>query len=353
MQKHYKIVHCGIFNEKDNGNFFYGLERKISHGLIQNGHFVYDFSYRDVERNLRFMGMKDSGLKKMNKKLIDICVNINADILFLAKAEKIHKSTLEKIKEKLPNIKIVLWYVDHLLEKESFFEKINMIDAFFYANAKDLKSMSKKYENPIFSFFPNISDPAFDKKLDLAKIDDVIYIARDYNEDVRTKFAVLLKDFCDKEKINCKIYASLGNPAVFGNDFHKAISQTKIAINFNRDDNLQEVNQEKILGASDRMAQFLGSGICTFSPRIKGFEKLYEDKKDIVYFDNPSDCFEKLKFYLKDNNYQKIALLGQEKTYKVANAKRVTHFMLEVLFDEKNANNYEWSEYKFKKGEQI
>lgn len=353
MQKHYKIVHCGIFNEKDNGNFFYGLERKISHGLIQNGHFVYDFSYRDVERNLRFIGMKDSGLKKMNKKLIDICVNINADILFLAKAEKIHKSTLEKIKEKLPNIKIVLWYVDHLFEKESFFEKLNIIDAFFYANAKDLKSMSKKYENTIFSFFPNISDPAFDKKLDLPKINDVIYIARDYNEDVRTKFAVLLKDFCDKEKINCKIYASLGNPAVFGNNFHKAISQTKIAINFNRDDNLQEVNQEKILGASDRMAQFLGSGICTFSPRIKGFEKLYEDKKDIVYFDNPSDCFDKLKYYLKDNNYEVIAKNGQEKTYEIANSKRVTQFMIEVLFCEKNANDYEWSEYKFKKGIQI
>ena len=34
MQKHYKIVHCGIFNEKDNGNFFYGLERKTSPSLI-------------------------------------------------------------------------------------------------------------------------------------------------------------------------------------------------------------------------------------------------------------------------------------------------------------------------------
>ena len=60
MQKHYKIVHCGIFNELDNGNFFYGLERKISHGLIQNGHFVYDFSYRDIERYSRFLGIKNT-----------------------------------------------------------------------------------------------------------------------------------------------------------------------------------------------------------------------------------------------------------------------------------------------------
>lgn len=353
MKKHYKIVHCGIFNEKDNGNFFYGLERKISHGLIQNGNFVYDFSYRDVERNSRFLGIKDSGLKKMNQKLIEICKNIDADILFLAKAEKIDKETLIKIREILPNIKIVQWYVDHLLEKNEFFDKLDCIDVFYYANAKELQNLSKKYQNTVFSFFPNISDPAFDKKLELEKINDVIYIARDYNEDVRTKFAVLLKDFCDKKNIKLKVYASLGNPAIFGNDFHKAIAQTKIAINFNRDDNLNEVNQEKILGASDRMAQFLGSGICTFSPRIKGFEKLYKDKEEIVYFDTPTDCFEKLEFYLKDKNYESIAKKGQEKTFEIANAKRVTQFMLELLYEDISSNNYEWSEYKFKRGIQI
>lgn len=353
MQKHYKIVHCGIFNEKDNGNFFYGLERKISHGLIQNGHFVYDFSYRDIERNSRFLGIKDSGLKKMNQKLIEICKNIDADILFLAKAEKIEKETLITIKRILPKIKIVQWYVDHLQEKDSFFDKLDCMDVFYYANAKELQNLSKKYQNTIFSFFPNISDPSFDKKLELEKINDVIYIARDYNEDVRTKFAVLLKDFCDKENIKLKVYASLGNPAIFGNDFHKAIAQTKIAINFNRDDNLNEVNQEKILGASDRMAQFLGSGICTFSPRIKGFEKLYKDKEEIVYFDTPNDCFEKLKYYLKDKNYESIAKKGQEKTYEIANAKRVTQFMIEVLFNDESSNGYEWSEYEFKQGNQI
>ncbi len=50
--------------------------------MIQNGHFVYDFSYRDVERNSRFLGIKDSGLKKMNQKLINICKNINDNKLW-------------------------------------------------------------------------------------------------------------------------------------------------------------------------------------------------------------------------------------------------------------------------------
>jgi hypothetical protein len=351
--KSLKIVHCGIFNEKDNGNFFYGMERKISHGLIQNGNFVYDFSYRDIERNSRFLGIKDSGLKKMNQKLIDICININADVLMLAKSEKIDKQTLLTIKEKLPNIKLAQWYVDHLEEDEYFFEKLDIIDVFYYANAKDLQKLSKTYTNTIFSFFPNISDMAFDKNFDIDKTNDVIYIARDYKEDVRTKFALLLKDFCDKNDIKLKIYASLDNPPIFGHDFHMAISETKIAINFNRDDHLENVNEEKVLGASDRMAQFLGSKVCTFSPRIKGFEKLYQDTVDIVYFDNPNDCFEKLKLYLKDNKFETIAKNGQEKTYKIANAKRVSKYMLEVLYREELTEEYEWKDYKFKKGNVV
>ncbi|MBE3605637.1 glycosyltransferase family 1 protein [Campylobacter sp. RM13119] len=348
-----KIVHCSIFNEYDDGNFFYGMERKISHGLIQNGHFVYDFSYRDWERNLRFLGIKNSGLKKMNNKLIQICKNLKADILLLGKAEKIDRQTLKTIKQKLPNLKIAQWYVDHLKENQNFFDNLHEVDTFFYANALPLKELSLKYKDAKFSFFPNISDGAFDRHLDMPKTTDVIYIARDYKEDVRYKFATLLDEFCKNNGINHKIYASLGNKAVFGSEFHEAVNSAKIAINFNRDDELESKNAKKLLGASDRMAQFMGCGVCTFSPRIDGFEKLYEDKKEIVYFDSPDDCFDKIKEYLKYDKFKDIAKNGQEKTLKTANAKRVTKFMIEALQNENFSEYYEWREYIYKNGEQI
>ncbi|MCD8213788.1 MAG: glycosyltransferase [Campylobacter sp.] len=332
-----KIVHCGIFNEYDDGDFFYGLERKISHGLIRGGHFVYDFSYRDWERNLRLCGIKNSGLKKMNDKLARICKNINADLLLIAKGEKIELSTLKAIKQALPKIKIALWYVDHLEEKSAFFEKLDFIDVFFWANGLKLRELSTKFSAK-FAFFPNISDAAFDKKLNLTKTTDVIYIARDYKEDVRFKFALLLRDFCQKENLNLKIFASLDNPSVFGDEFHRELAKTKIAVNFNRDDELESMRSQKLLGASDRMAQFMGCGICTFSPAIAGFEKLYEDKKDIVYFINPSDCFAKIKEYLSCDKYAQIAAQGRVKTLKIANATRVGKFMLETIFEESFGN---------------
>ena len=189
-----KIVHCGIFNEYDDGSFFYGMERKISHGLVRGGHFVYDFSYRDWERSLRFCGLKNSGLAKMNAKLVRICENIGADLLLIGKGEKIGLSALRTIKSALPKIKIAIWYVDHLQEKREFFEKLSFIDVFFWANALKLRDLSARY-GAKFAFFPNISDAAFDRRLDAAKTTDVIYIARDYQEDVRYKFALLLRDF--------------------------------------------------------------------------------------------------------------------------------------------------------------
>lgn len=348
-----KIVHCGIFNEFDDGNFFYGLERKISHGLHQNGHFVYDFSYRDWERNLRTLKIKNSGLTKMQEKLIKICQNVGADLLLIGKGEKIETSTLKAIKRALPNIKIAIWYVDHLNEKENFWQNLGEIDAFFYANALNLQNLSSKYKNAKFAFFPNISDSAFDRAYDLPKKHDVIYISRDYKEDNRHKFASLLDEYCKKNGINHKIYASLGNECVFGDEFFKAIASSKIAINFNRDDEIECENSKKLLGASDRMAQFMGAGVCTFSPCIAGFESFFEDGKEIVYFKNPSDCFAKISKYLSDDKYASIAKAGQEKALNLANAKRVSNFMIELVFGLEFSQNYEWSDYIYQNGEQI
>ncbi|MFL1706910.1 glycosyltransferase [Campylobacter sp. MOP7] len=348
-----KIIHCAIFNEYDNGNFFYGMERKISHGLIQNGHFVYDFSYRDWERSLRFCNIKNSGLKKMNEKLIEICINIKPDLLLMGKAEKITTNTIEKIKKKLPGLKVAQWYVDHLQEIPQFFENLKEIEVFFYPNAINLEELSKIYHNTKFAFIPNISDSTLDKKYDLRKETDIIYIARDYKEDIRYKFATLLDKFCKENNIKCKIYASLGNKPVFGDDFFQEIAKAKIAINFNRDDKLEADHSNKFLGASDRMAQFMGAGICTFSPRINGFERFFEDGKEIVYFDNPNDCFNKIKDYLTNDKFIEIAQRGRGKALEIANAKRVSKFMIETIYNKSFSENYEWKDIIYKNGETV
>ena len=353
MNESLKIVHCANFSNFKNGSSYYSMDRKITYGLIQNGHFVYDFSYRDVAKARRFLRFKKKSIQFMNQDLIDTCKNIEPDILLLGKSETIYANTLKTIKELLPDIKVIKWFVDFLdTENETFFGQFGYIDTFFKTSPLKLIELSREYPNTLFSCLPNISDPAFDKEYGAEKEYDILYVARDHKEDVRAKFAKLLDEFCKRENINLKVYGSLGNEGIFGAKYYKEISKAKIAINFNRNDDLYHQNKNKVLGSSDRMNQFLGAKVCTFSPRIPGFEKLYVDQQDIIYFDDINDCFQKLKYYLEDDKYLKIANNGQRKAYSIVNAKRMTKFILELSLEQKFEDTYEWQEYIYKNGVQ-
>jgi hypothetical protein len=192
---------------------------------------------------------------------------------------------------------------------------------------------------------PYTTDELFEKKLTLEKEYDVIYLARDHKEDIRYKFALELKQFCDKENINLKMYGSLSNPLIFGQAFYNAIAKAKIAINFNRTDLLDKVNPNVYLASSDRMNHFLGTGTCTFSPRVKGFDTLYKDNYDLIYYDNIQDCFQKILTILKNGDYVKIGNQGQQTAKKLANAKRVTQYMIELIMQEPFSDDYEWKDF--------
>ena len=329
------------------------MDRKISSGLIQNGHFVYDFSYRDQAKAQRFLGFKKKSIEKMNQDLIDTCKNIQPDLLLLSKSEMIEADTLKSIKELFPNVKIAKWFVDFVeREDEVFFSQLKYIDAFFKTSPKDLLDLSEKYKKTIFTVMPNITDSIFERKTNNSKEYDVVYIARDHKEDVRYKFAVELNEFCKENNLVLKLFGSLGNPPIFGENYYNEISKARIAINFNRDDDLYVQDPIKVLGSSDRLNHFLGMGTCTFSARIKGFENFFRDKEDIVYFDNIEDCFEKIKYFLTEDRYKSIANNGQKRAFNLVNTRRVTKYMLDIIFDEKVELN-EWCEYVFKEGKKY
>lgn len=351
MNNSLKIIHCANFSYHYNGKVFYATDRKITYGLMSQGHFVYDFSYRDIARSHRFLGFKKRSIDKMNQDLISTCKNIEPDLLLLAKAEFIYPETLQVIKKLFPNIKIAKWFVDFLdRENNAFFEQFNFIDFFFQTSAAELPSLQKKFSHLVCGYMPNITDPAIDKPLQAShKEYDIIYIARDHKEDVRYQFALALEKFCTENNLTLKIYGSLGNPTIFGMNYYKEISKAKIAINFNREDLLEGENKQKYMGSSDRMNHFMGTGTCTFSPKINGLNLLYENEKDIIYFDGIEDCFIKIKHFLGNKAYEDISLQGNIKVYSISNAKKVTKFILETIFQEPYSETYEWQNLLLKK----
>ncbi|MDD3591550.1 MAG: glycosyltransferase [Sulfurovum sp.] len=355
MKQYLKIVHCGNFSYFSNGAAFNAHERKISYGLINQGHFVYDFSYRDQARCQRFLGFKKKSIDIMNQNLIDTCMTIQPDLLLLGKAEFVYADTLKKIKELIPAIKIAQWFVDDFVREadEVFLKQFHYTDCFFQTSAAELQELSFKFKNLVCSYMPNITDNAFEQTIVSEKIYDVIYIARDHKEDERYKFAVMLNAFCKKNHLNLKIYGSLGNPTVFGQHYYDEIAKAKIAVNFNRNDRIEGENKDKFMGSSDRMNHFMGTGTCTFSPNIRGLDTLYKDNEDVVYFDGAADCFEKIVFYLENDRYERIAQQGNKKAYKVSNAKKVTKYFLETIFGEKYSMEYEWMDLRYQNGKKY
>jgi len=113
-----RILHVANFNTYKYGTDLYTTDRKISAGLIQNGHFVYDFSYRDICRNESIFKTTKLGTTKVNQKLLETCDHLCPELLLLGHSELIQADTLETIKQKYPDIKIGLWYVDPLFNKK-------------------------------------------------------------------------------------------------------------------------------------------------------------------------------------------------------------------------------------------
>ena len=55
-----RILHIANFSLFKNEAVFYSIDRKISIGLIRNGHFVADFSYRDLSKHNAFIQIASS-----------------------------------------------------------------------------------------------------------------------------------------------------------------------------------------------------------------------------------------------------------------------------------------------------
>jgi hypothetical protein len=345
-----RIVHVAIFNTHKYGTDFYATDRKISHGLIRNGHFVYDFSYRDICRSESIFKTTRLGTGRVNQKLLQVCKTIRPDLLLLGHSELIQLETLKKIKEILPGLKIALWFVDSLFLSKThktahLFDRLEGIDVFFATTGGEYLKAFKTKKN-IVSFIPNMVDGAVEVNRNFipdAFDIDFLYCGRDDAESGRKSFLAPLFDAIDK-KMRCEIRGAFGNPLVFGNDYIKLLSRTKMGLNFSRRNDIY-------LYSSDRIVQLTGNGILTFCPKVPGMETLFNDS-EIIYFNEVPELVDKIAFYHgHDAERKRIAENGWHKTHMSYNASRVTRFMLELIWEENFSQDYEWKNEIYKNGQ--
>ena len=182
-----RIIHCANFNFiKHGGCFLHNTAKKISNGLVRNGHNVLDFPDRDIKRCYSVFGcLKQFGSAKFNDVFYDYCISAKPDGLILGHADTIWPETIDKIRKAIPNIKVLQWNVDCIDKNfvshniKNIKSKLDVVDYTIITTAD--KDLLNQFNSSTVFYMPNIVDAsietgrAFEKEQNLY---DLVFTAK-------------------------------------------------------------------------------------------------------------------------------------------------------------------------------
>lgn len=335
-----KILHIANFGFNKQGTHFYCTDRKISAGLIENGHFVYDFSFRDMARMGTIFKTKKLGANWANKEILKIVDNLEPDLVLIGHSDLMSADVLKSIKQHYPKTKIAFWYVDplYLEQKLGFIHAFApYLDAIFCTTGGEYLQ-KLKYPHLIVAYMPNVGHSNVEVLQQFKQTEfkhQFIFCGVIYKEPEREQFLTELATQLKQQHIPYQYYGCFGQDAVYGKGYYQILSQSQMGLNYSR-------KNDVTLYSSDRIVHLTGNGLLTFSPRIPKFELLYSEQ-ELVYFEHQQDLAEKIHYYHQHHDEAiKIAEAGWNKTRQCFNAKRITQFMLETTFKQPYSESYEW-----------
>jgi len=341
--KNIKIIHISNFGIKtDHRLFNISIAKKISNGLIRNGHDVIDFDYRNI------------GVKLFNKNIIDdkvlsICSNYRPDLILLGHNNNLSRTTIEKIKEKHKS-KFAIWYEDHVIKGDPNFQNnlnlleknYDLIDQYFITTSPDIiktKIPKNKLNYLPIPVDPNIETGHFynhkkDKDLFFALSHGVNYGKLKNNAfDERINFIneLLIK----ARDIKFHILGLYNEQPKWNFEFENELKICKTALNLSRGGPNKH-------SSSNRIASLMGNGILPFIHENVRYQDFF-DNDEIVTYKNSSDLVDKL-FDIKDNQAQIIARSKKAKKsyFSYFNNSIIADFLIFKIFDFKKKYKFIW-----------
>ena len=341
-----KILHITNFNERFNGRLHYNTSKRINNALIKLGHNVYQLSDRDIISSSRSIFNK-SPKKILNEKIIEIGKNFNPDLIILGHADSVNSKTLRSLKIKNNNLKISQWFLDPLSRngpdyqnnKKRILNKIEIMDSTFLTS--DPKSLDFKIKNSYF--IPNPADKSFEV-LDNSKKtpkNDVFFAMshgvhrgnlKPGKYDDREK---ILKKLLTVKNIKFDFYGINNIQPIWGDEFLKKISLSKIGLNLSRGKPVKYYS-------SDRIAQYMANGLMTIIHEDAKYLDFF-NKNEIVTYKNLKDLINKIKYYVKNDKKRKfIASNGKKKYLKEFSSEKISKYIILKTFNIKFKDKFIW-----------
>ncbi len=334
-----KILHAANFSLAKYAMVYYATDRKLSNGLIRNGHFVYDFSYRDVARTESPLHSKRFGTGRMNRRLIETAANLQPDLLLLGHTEIITPATLARIKRDHRGIRIALWYVDPLYNTgnlQHILNRLENLDAVFCTTDGDLLEQFRSTRNTV-AYMPNPVDSSIETLRNDIKEDfdiDLLFCGRDKGEAERAQTLRRLQQ--GLRELRVTVCGALNQPLVFGAEYLALLDRSRMGLNLSRRNDVYRYS-------SDRIAQLTGNGLLTFTPETPGMRDLYREN-EVVYFSGIDELIDKARHYHRhDDERRRTAAAGRARAHQCFNSTRVAKYLVEASFGMAYTEPYEWT----------
>lgn len=336
-----RIVHVANFTYNRYGDSFYNSDRKISAGWVRNGHFVYEYSLRDMARMGTIWRSKRFGAARAGADLLKICEQIEPDLLLLGHAQILSPDVLRQVRKRWPATRIALWYVDPLFypDKLAYMaEFAPWLDAIFATTGGE---WLERIPAPAVwrGYMPNPVDRSVESLENFRRREfatELVFCGTVGDDVERARFMTSMAERLADLPLG--LHGLLGHPGVNGMNYLRVLEGARMGLNHSR-------RNDVTLYSSDRIAQLTGNGLLTLSPRVPGFEQLYRDD-EVVWFDSLDELVDQVRhFAAHPDHAAQVAEAGWLRAHECYSAERVARYMEEVILGLPLSAEYPWRDH--------
>jgi Glycosyl transferases group 1 len=343
-----RILHISNFGYKAKGVFGHGVPQKLSNGWTRSGHNVVNFSDRDVARWAGPFDHRKWGTIPANRILYALALDIRPDVIAVGHADVISPRTIARIREKLPQTRVLLWTVDALFIETTlgrFRGRGDVADAIF-ASTGGAYLEAFKTGRRVAGFLPNPVDPSIERlrnfELPAQRLPYDVMLAchvslapRIHCGIERTPDELARAMQAAVKDLNPSFHGVLGAPTVFGPAYEEALAQTRMGLNFSHRNDLE-------LYSSDRLSHIAGNGLVVLIDRATGYGTLFDDKMFAFYSSEP-ELFETIARLKRDDAARRrMAEAGWRRYHRLFSSEIIAQYMLDALFGVHDPSKYEW-----------
>lgn len=335
-----RILHINYQQLRRYGKSRVSWEQKLAWGLVRNNHFVHSYSDRDVAAFEAPFGIRDLGKKKSNQRLLETVDAVEPDLVIAGHCDIITNDTLKEIRKRRPDCIIGYCNNDPLFvprNVDNIKHRAEVVDAIFVSTGRRELKMFEGQRARIYHM-PNPVDAAMETLDNSQKTGlpiDLLFCSNSDDFTTRLQMVKRLKDAVANE-MAFKTYGSFGEAPVWGRDYERALANSKMGLNLNR-------QEGHYWYSSARMAQLAGNGILQFTHSSPRFDELMP-AESIVYFDDEADLLKKIReFHNDDAKRQAWAARARAFFHAEMNSNLYAQYIVEASLQIPFSHDYVWA----------